>query len=58
MMNGEVLLESRSFTTAAEAQAFREGLDYVNDSAIEVVDVVQRGDGWVVQFTDSDGHND
>lgn len=30
------------FNTEAEAKAFRDGIEYVNDSAVEVVEILER----------------
>jgi len=38
----------------AEANAFVRGVEYVNDSALEVLDVLKRGKGWVVRIADED----
>lgn len=49
------------FTTEAEAEAFRVGVEYVNDDAIEVVDIARTvvpPDAWAAVIDDSDGDED
>ena len=47
-------ITEKRFATKAEAKAFVEGVEYVNDSALEVLDVLKRGKGWVVRIADKD----
>ena len=44
----------REFNTLTEAAAFVEGVEYANDSALEVVDTLLIGSEWVVFMMDED----
>lgn len=44
----------KRFGTQAEANAFREGVEYVNDSYVKVVGVEPDGDGFKVVLEDQD----
>lgn len=44
----------RAFSTEAEAHAFIEGVNYVNDSAITVLGIVYHSGDWIVQLEDAD----
>lgn len=44
----------REFNSRAEAEAFREGVEYVNDSAVEVLVVRRKGRIWQVIMEDTD----
>ena len=47
------------FETEAAAYAFSDGIEYVNDSSITVLDVsLIPGEGWVVKFKDEDAEAD
>jgi hypothetical protein len=48
----------RSFATQAEAQAFIEGIELVNDSAIDNIHARAIGSGFVVSWTDEDAEGD
>jgi hypothetical protein len=47
-------ITEKRFATKPEANAFVEGVEYVNDSALEVLGVLKRGKGWVVRIADED----
>jgi len=47
-------ITEKRFATKAEANAFVRGVEYVNDSALEVLGVLKRGKGWVVRIADED----
>ena len=42
------------FPSLEVAEAFADGVWYVNDGAIEDIEVEPRGDGYVVRFEDTD----
>ena len=42
------------FKTQAEAIAFKRGVEYVNDSALEAHEPVERNGEWVVEVEDED----
>jgi hypothetical protein len=47
----------RQFPTEAEAVAFQEGVEMVNDSSIRDLQVEPRGVMWVVSWTDEDSYS-
>ena len=46
------------FETEAEADAFKQGVEWVNDSAICVERIQHRSGSWVVEMTDEDGSDE
>jgi hypothetical protein len=42
------------YSTAAEAIAFREGVEYANDSALTVVGILEHGGDFMVYMFDED----
>lgn len=46
------------FETEAEADAFIQGVQWVNDSAIDLVSKVHGIHQWIVTFTDKDGSDE
>lgn len=48
------------FCSEAEAKAFVQGVEYVNDSAVEVKGIKQRKKTghWIVTVADSDAHEE
>jgi hypothetical protein len=44
----------KSFATCAEAEAFKEGVEYVNDSYCEVLGIEEGDGGFVVVLDDRD----
>ena len=46
------------FGTEAEADAFIQGVQWVNDSSIELVDKAYGVNEWIVTFTDEDGSDE
>ena len=46
------------FATQAEAIAFKRGVEYVNDSAVEARGPVERNGEWVVEVDDEDALED
>jgi len=44
----------RNFSTMAAAKAFAKGVEYVNDSSVEVVGIKKAGKGYVVCMNDRD----
>ena len=46
--------EEREFDTQAEAIAFCEGVEYVNDSAVEIADLQEQEGKWIVFILDQD----
>lgn len=48
------MLREFEFKTEAEAEAFRDGVEYVNDSAIEFCGIHFGGMMWVASFRDED----
>lgn len=42
------------FPTEAEAIAFKRGVEYVNDSALEAYEPVERNGEWVIEVDDED----
>jgi hypothetical protein len=46
------------FRTEAEAIAFRRGVEYVNDSAVEAHEPVKRNGEWVLEVDDEDEAED
>ena len=55
-------METRKFefNTESEADAFIQGVQWVNDSSIKFAGkhCVDGGVFWVVEFTDEDGHDE
>lgn len=49
-----VLKESAPYATQAEAIAFLDGMDYVNDSALCTKDTHYREGKWYGRFTDKE----
>ena len=49
---------SFTFRTEAEAEAFRQGIEYVNDSSLQVIEIVEDRHGWHVSIRDEDGADD
>lgn len=46
-----------SYPTELEAKAFKDGVEFVNDSAINVLGIESRKDqGWIVVIDDEDFH--
>jgi hypothetical protein len=48
----------KRFPTRAEALAFVEGVEWVNDSAVKVLSVNQDGEEWVVLLEDQDAEEE
>jgi hypothetical protein len=47
--------DAAEFDTKKEASAFIKGVEYVNDSALEVVGLRVHNGKWIVEVTDEDG---
>lgn len=46
------------FPTKREAEAFAEGVDFVNDSSIEILRIEKGCEGWLVEMHDLDERRD
>ena len=46
------------FETEAEADAFKQGVEWVNDSTICVEPIHHKSGSWVVEITDEDGSDE
>jgi hypothetical protein len=55
-INGEEIhyTDKKKFGTAQEANAFREGVEYANDSALSVVDIIEDKGQYSVLLYDED----
>jgi stress response protein SCP2 len=51
---GNAYYRSVDFATKKEADAFKQGVDFVNDSAIVFAEVEKRAGRWVVLIQDDD----